>query len=401
MENPALDRTRILLVSLIAFISFSSIPQLSVAASGKYGLIQQIQTFHYSIDNVDGGEDSYATALGGSVAYFLKPRNAWSAGFKLEFSTPVGPKQNPAATNLFNEKGETLFTLTQGFLQYMNNEWAWNFGVIPITTPLANTFSARMIPYSHAGFDGRYLLNEDSFIHWGHIFETKPNTRAYFSPDAEAGRMERGYSFLGSQYKKKTGLTLQGYFYDSYKFFDAAFLGAEIDFPIQSLTLETGFQYTRTIANHGGVNITNRSAGGDDVDLYIYMLGLSASGFRVRAVVSENYGLDGIIRGYGGVTTNYSTLMISDGNSPFGQSSRQLRLEYNFKNQGVAPLTTRVIFTQSQFRSSRGNDYKSIYADIKYDISGHAIIYLRSDFLNREKDGTDTHYIRLYAQYSF
>jgi len=125
----------------------------------------EIRTLHSSYTN-DNSENSYATAIGGSLNYELANYNGFSGGVEFRTSQDInlltgeGDKFNDELSSVNGNYNQ----LTQAYISYEYENLKLSVGRQLLDTPLADSDDIRMIPNSFEAYILTYKLNDFSFV---------------------------------------------------------------------------------------------------------------------------------------------------------------------------------------------------------------------------------------------
>ena len=125
----------------------------------------EIRTLHSSYTN-DNSENSYATAIGGSLNYELANYNGFSGGVEFRTSQDInlltgeGDKFNDELSSVNGNYNQ----LTQAYISYEYENLKLSVGRQLLDTPLADSDDIRMIANSFEAYILTYKLNDFSFV---------------------------------------------------------------------------------------------------------------------------------------------------------------------------------------------------------------------------------------------
>jgi len=158
---------KIITLSLISFNLLASQTITSnVEDMFKNGsLTGEIRTLHSSYTN-DNSENSYATAIGGSLNFELANYNGFSGGVEFRTSQDInlltgeGDKFNDELSSVNGNYNQ----LTQAYVSYEYENLKLRVGRQLLDTPLADSDDIRMISNSFEAYIATYKLNGFSFV---------------------------------------------------------------------------------------------------------------------------------------------------------------------------------------------------------------------------------------------
>ncbi len=251
-------------------------------------LNHHFELFHYTINALEDTtqNDSYATALGGFVAYRSKPLWGWGMAYKHYFSHLILDAKNPCKTALCDEAGNDINPLAQLYLYYQNASFEIRLGKQQLDTPLLNNDTTRLIPYSYEGLSAIVNLNPQTKLSIGHIDRFRTNISQDYTRNSASGYAREGVSYVGVEGVWDSA-NFQGYYYHAHGLYDALYTQLSAKTPYNSrLDWLYGVESISTFG--GGENIDNRNNGGDDVRVISTKIGLGNERFSWIAAFSFN-----------------------------------------------------------------------------------------------------------------
>ena len=359
----------------------------------------EVKLFFYDIDREDSQYDAYTTALGGFLE--LKSPSLYEINANIRFytSNPIGADKFRESTLLYQvPSGDAINTLAVANLEYGNQVTTIILGRQRLSTPMANDDTSRIIPYAYSGITAVNKSLDWLKVSAGYIQELKPIISEDFDDISPAGKIEKGFYYLGVNVDFPYDIDLQAYGYYAYELYDALHLQLEKDFKFNSFDLKLGTQHIETFTNNDSKNlIPDVSTGSDEVRLWAYKIALQYKKLYLAHSFSQNEKLGGITRGYGGYTKLYTSSMYETAKSKGGARGINLSARYDFTDD----LNAQVIYLKTNYKDPSSNPYISIYTGLKYYYYKNSYLHLRYEYVDREKIDTDSQYIRLITTYSF
>lgn len=359
-----------------------------------------IELFHYSIDN-QKGEDSRATVLGGYLKYTSKP--LYDFGFTVKHYTShlLLEGKNPEVTCLTDFAGEDLNPLSELYLYYKNDTFSTKIGRQELNTPLINNDTTRLIPFSYTGITSRYTFREDSYLSLGYITRFRFNNCESYTTMTPSGEAGNGVSFLG--FNTRFGeVKHQWYYYHAPGLYDALHLQVESKTSYsQEREILYGVQAVYTFSNGPSENISNHANGGSNVKLLAAKLGLASDDFSYVASLSYNFGEDGINRGYGGLSSLYTTSMITNGKKDGHPFAKSLKVKYKYyTSKEKKEYSSSLYLTNVTYPESDYNTINALYFDHMFKFRPREYIFFRFEKQWIENEPNKM-YFRLISAYEF
>jgi len=358
-----------------------------------------VELFHYQVSSHLDGEnlDAKATALGGYLHYTSTPLYHFGIGVKQYLSHLIFQSQNPQSTSLTDAAGHNINPLAELNLYYKDDIFHIKAGKQQLQTPLINDDTTRLIPYSYLGITAHIDLDKHSQLLLGYISEFRANNSETYTKESSSGLAEDGVGFIGL-YTIFWDMRAQAYYYFAPKLFNAIHLQTESQHKYHdNKTLFYGLQAIYTDKNNGGVNISNTKNGGGDVKLIAGKLGLRSEKFSYTASLSYNFGEDGINRGYGGLSSLYTTAMVTNGKLEGNPFAKSLKVRYTYRNK---TYSSAMYLTNVTYKDNTKNTINSVYIDHKFNFRAREYLLLRFE-QQWIKDERDKSYFRIISAYDF
>jgi hypothetical protein len=361
----------------------------------------EIQLFYYDI-NKQTDVDSYATALGGFLKYTTDTNNSVFASVRFHTSNPVGHNLNKTSTSLFDNdnNAESLNVNSEAFIAYMNSDRVVKIGNMMLDTPMMNEDTTRIVPWSYQGFTYTDVFNKETKVELYYIDKISSNTSAMYKQDSASGEIgNSGISMVSLQYSGIDGVKLQSYYYYAPELYSTFVAQADSIYRLKSGTLLcAGIQYFKS-DNGGKYAQTENKYGGDDINLLGVRVSMYTQEWMVSVNYSQNFGISGIVSGYGGLAKVYTTSMIANGRGNYKPETWMLKSTYRLPFSKDSEIAMR--FTNTKHKDNRGDDFDAYYFHFKHYFSDKASIYLRYENLNYTSHKSDTAYFRAIASYAF
>ncbi len=376
---------------------------VELSISNKKTNIGQIDThielFHYQIHSNKEGNiiDTRATVLGGFFEYTSTPLYHFGLGIKQYVSHLIFASKHPENTSLTDSAGKNINPLAACYLYYKDDVFYIKAGKQQLQTPLINDDTTRLIPFSYFGVTADINIDTTSHLFFGHVSEFRANNSDSYTPYSSSGLVEDGVHFVG-YYKTFSDIKVQAYYYDAPKLFNALHLEVESQHKYnENSAFIYGLQAIYTNDNKKGTNISNIKNGGGDVKLIAGKFGIKSEKFSYIGSLSYNFGEDGINRGYGGLSSIYTTSMITSGKLKGNPFAKSLKVRHTYKNK---IYSSAIYLTNVTYKDKRYNTINSVYIDHKFKFRAREYILLRFEkqWIANEPDKS---YFRIISSYDF
>jgi hypothetical protein len=362
----------------------------------------EFKLFYYAIDK-DQEADPHAFAAGGHLKLSTDTRQPLFAAVRFHTSQPVGGNHFPEKTALFNnDKGaEALNVNSEAYLGWNGKHRVLKVGNLMLNTPMMNDDTTRIVPWSYQGaaYTGEAL--PDTKVQLNYISKIRSHTSdSYKKESASGGIGERGVTMLGIHYKGFEHLALESYYYyapDLYSTFIA-----QMDYKLlldEENLFCASIQYFKS-GNGGKYAQSDNRNGGDDIDLIAAKIGYFAEEWMVSLNYSRNYGISGIVKGYGGLAKVFTTSMIANGRGNYGPQTWMVKTRYDFPMTKWGESEIAFTYTHTRADDTRGDDFDAYYAHWKHRFNTDTSLYLRYEALDHHNK-SDAHYLRLITSYRF
>ncbi len=376
--------------------------------NSMHGLFKQgkvlgnLTLFNYNIDNKHK-ENAYANALGGFLKYTTDNARPLLASVRFHHSSAVGPYKNKEQTYLFdNDNGASSLTaLSEAFLAYHDTNRVLKAGNLMLSTPMMNDDITRIIPWSYRGIALTSEQLTDTTIQFNYITHIRSNTSEVYKKESGSGSFDQGISMFGFNYQGVDELSLQSYYYHAPELY-STFIG-QVDYKhiFKGNLFCFGLQYFKS--GKGGIYNDPLSAnGGDDIDLLAFRFGIDEEKYGIILNYSQNFGLSGIVKGYGGLAKVYTTSMVANGRGNFKPETWMLKSHFDMEPGIYGQTELALWLTHTRVNDPRGKNFNAYYSHIRHYVNPNTSIYLRFesiDYLNGQQN--DATYLRLITAFDF
>ncbi|MFC2074520.1 OprD family outer membrane porin [Campylobacterota bacterium] len=396
--------SRLLMFFLLALFFLSVQADNSLSNAFKHGkVLGELTFFSYNIDKKNE-ENTYATALGGFLKYTTDNSKPLFVSARFHHSSPVGPDKNREQTQLFDNDHDasSLTTLSESYLAYHHKDRIIKVGNMMLDTPMMNDDRTRIVPWSYRGlaFTSESLLATKLQVNY--ITRIRSNTSNQYKKESGSGKLDKGIAMLGLTYEAIENFSFQSYYYHVPELY-STFVG-QIDYKHvmnENYLICMGVQYYKS-GNGGMYNDRTSRNGGDDINLIALKAGIDANKVEVNLYYSQNFGISGIVKGYGGLSKVYTTSMVANGRGNFKPETWMLKSRYDFDPFEYGQSEFAIWLTHTRVHDPRGNDFNAYYSHLRHYFNSDTSVYLRFeaiDYLNEHKN--DVNYLRLIASYDF
>ena len=362
----------------------------------------QIKLFSYDIDKVSD-EDAYANAVGGFLKYSTDTNRSFYGTVRFHTSQPVGHNLNPEDTALFNNdrNGDALTANSEAYIGWRGAHRVLKVGNLMLNTPLMNDDRTRIVPWSYQGaaYTGEGI--PDTKVQLNYIRQIRSYTSDDYTKESASGNIGSGITMLGIEYDGIKNLDLQSYYYyvpDLYSTFTA-----QADYNIiidKDNMICVGIQYFNS-GNGGKYAERENKNGGDDIDLLAFKAGFHAEDWMVSLNYSQNFGLSGIVKGYGGLAKVFTTSMIANGRGNYKPETWMLKSEYDLPLTSWGESELALNLTHTRTNDSRGDDFDAVYLHFKQRFNIDTSLFVRFENMDYKNDKSDARYFRIIAAYDF
>jgi hypothetical protein len=363
----------------------------------------KIEYFYYDIDKKDP-HDAHANALGGYLKYTTDTKQAFFASVRFHTSNPILSNHNKVKTALFNndKNGSALLAMSEAYLAYKTPYRVMKLGNLMLNTPMMNEDTTRIVPWSYRGFAYTGNAIKNTQVQLNHIRSIRNHTSDSYTNYSASGRIgDGGVTMLSFHHKNPDRYNLQIYYYYAPDLYST--LITQADYSISNNTNMLyciGIQYFKS-GNGGKYNDRENRNGGDDIDLLAAKISIDGDDWFASLNYSQNFGISGMVKGYGGLTKTYTTSMVANGRGNYKPETWMLKLRYDLPikaRESEVALT----LTNTRVKDTRGESFDAYYFHFHHFFTKEASLYVRYEYLNYKKETTnDAGYFRVISSYEF
>jgi len=369
----------------------------------KGTFLGNITLFSYNIDTKNQ-ENAYASSLGGFLKYSTDESSPLFASVRFHQSSSIGPNENKEKTQLFNndKDASNLTTLSEAFLAYRYKGRVFKIGNMMLNTPMMNDDTTRIVPWSYQGATFTSERLADTKIQIYHITQIRANTSDEYKRESASGKFDDGISMLGITYEGINEISIQSYYYHAPSLYNT-FIG-QIDYRYvasEDFLFCYGVQYFNS-SDGGKYNDTLSRHGGDDIDLLAFKVGVDGPKYNVTLNYSQNFGLSGIVKGYGGLAKVFTTSMVANGRGNFKPETWMLKTRFDIDPLDYGQSEFAIWLTNTRVHDSRGEDFDAFYSHIRHYFNANTSLYIRFEAIDyHDTPKNDVNYLRIIASFNF
>lgn len=362
----------------------------------------QIKLFYSEIDK-ETEEDSYATALGGYLKYSTDVNRTLYASVRFHTSQPVGPSLNRENTALFDsETGDQLTVNSEAYVGWRGKDRVLKVGNLMLNTPMMNDDTTRIVPWSYQGaaYTGRAIPHTKVQLY--HISQIRSHTSDEYKKESASGEIgSAGVTMFGVQYDGIESFDLQSFYYYAPDLYSTFIAQLDYKHVISENNLFCfSVQYFNS-GNGGEYAQTSNKNGGDDIDLVALKAGYDTEDFTVSLNYSQNFGLSGIVKGYGGLAKVFTTSMVANGRGNYKPETLMFKSTYDLPRTEWGESEMALNLTHTRVNDSRGDDFDALYLHFKQRFNIDTSLFIRYENIDYKNDKSDVEYFRVIAAYNF
>ena len=388
----------LLLFSPVLLMAESSIKELFSNGALK----GQIKLFSYDIDKASE-EDAFATALGGYLKYSTDTNRSYYATVRFHTSQPVGYNKNREDTALFNndENGDALTVNSEAYIGWRGSTRVLKVGNFMLNTPMMNDDTTRIVPWSYQGFAYTGEAIPDTKVQLNYIRQIRSHTSDKYTEESASGEIGSGITMLGIQYDGLDHIDLQSYYYYAPDLYSTFIAQADYEFTIDKDNMICASVQYFNSGNAGKFAETENKNGGDDIDLLAFKVGYDSEDFDISLNYSQNFGISGIVKGYGGLAKVFTTSMVANGRGNYKPETWMLKSTYDLARTSWGESEFALNLTHTRTKDSRGDDFDAVYLHFRQRFDIDTSLFVRFEDIDYKGDKSDVKYFRVIAAYDF
>ena len=364
----------------------------------------QLKSMYYTIEK-DSSPDSYATAVGGYLKYTSNKKLPFYGSVRFHTSNPVGSSENPESTHMFDNDNDAsgFVANSEAYLAWHTDQRILKAGNLMLSTPMMNEDKTRIVPWSYQGaaYTGTALPHTKVQLY--HINKIRSFTSGSYTHESASGEIgSKGITMLGLYYNGIHELELKSYYYYAPELYSTFMAQADYKHSLdESHFFCLGIQYFKS--GHGGIyNQTDNKNGGDDIDLIALKATFDTSNWMINLNYSRNFGISGIVKGYGGLSKVYTTSMIANGRGNYKPETWMLKINYDLPSDKWGESDIMLTLTNTRAHEPEGNDFDALYLHWRHLFNADTMLYLRYERLHYyNSDKGNESFFRVIASYKF
>jgi len=391
---------RIVLLILFLLTSLSAETNSTISNAFSKGSVKgNLTLFSYNIDR-ENAENAYATALGGYLKYTTDDALPFFVSARFYNSSPVGPDKNRVSTRLFKDDGSSLTTVAESYLAYKYKKRVIKAGNFMLNTPMMNDDTTRIVPWSYQGAAFTSEAIADTRVQINYITQIRDHTSDEYNRQSASGSFDKGITMLGLTYEGLNEIAIESYYYHAPKLY-STFI-AQVDYKhvtSNDYLFCLGIQYFNS-GQGGKYNDRESRNGGDDINLLALKAGVDGPFYNLTLNYSQNFGVSGIVKGYGGLAKVYTTSMVANGRGNYKPETWMLKSRIELNEVSGYESEFAIWLTHTRVKDYRGDDFNAFYSHYRHYFTAEASLYLRFEAIDY-KQKNDVNYLRIIASYDF
>ena len=391
---------RIVLIILFLFTAAYAETNTTLSNAFTNGSVNgNLTLFAYNIDK-QHAQNSYATALGGFLKYTTDDKLPLFASARFYQSSPVGPDKNREQTQLFKKDGSSLTALAESYVAYKYKKRVVKGGNFMLQTPMMNDDTTRIVPWSYQGFAFTSEAIADTMVQINYITQIRDHTSDEYKKESASGEFEKGITMLGAHYQGINEVSIEAYYYYAPELYSTFITQIDYKHVTKDDTLFClGVQYFNS-GKGGKYNNREGRNGGDDINLLALKMGVDGSFYNVTLNYSQNFGLSGIVKGYGGLAKVYTTSMVANGRGNYKPETWMLKSRVELNEYTDAESEFAIWLTHTRVKDYRGDDFDAFYSHYRHYFTPNVSLYVRFEAIDY-KNKNDVNYLRIITTYDF
>ncbi len=360
----------------------------------------QIKLYSYDLDRASG-DDAHATALGGYLKYSTDTNRSIYGSVNFHTSHPVSYNKNREDTALFKNDGKALTVNSEVYIGWRGADRVLKVGNLMLNTPMMNDDTTRIVPWSYQGFAYTGNAGTDTKVQLNFIRQIRSHTSDEYKKESASGEIGSGITMLGFHYNGLKSLDLTSYYYYAPDLYSTFIVQADYKLVIDRESLLcASVQYFNS--GHGGKYAeTENKNGGDDIDLIAVKVGYDSDDWMISLKYSQNFGISGIVKGYGGLSQVFTTSMVANGRGNYKPETWMLKSSYDLPVTDWGTSEVAATLTNTRTHDSRGDNFDAYYMHWKHRFNVDSSLFVRFENIDYKNDKIDAKHFRVIAAYGF
>jgi hypothetical protein len=270
-----------------------------------------------------------------------------------------------------------------------------------LNTPLMNDDTTRIVPWSYQGVSYVGTALPDSKVQLLHISKIRSHTSDTYKKKSASGDIGRGVTMLGLQYEGFENLDLHSFYYYAPDLYSTFIAQVDYQYIIsENHMLCASAQYFKS-GNGGQYAETENKNGGDDIDLIALRLSYDSNDFDINLNYSQNFGISGIVKAYGGLAKVLTTSMVANGRGNYKPETWMIKSAYDFQHTSWGESEIAMNLTHTRTKDSRGDSFDALYAHFKQRFNVNDSVFIRYETFDYKSNKSNVQYFRIIAKHKF
>jgi len=290
---------------------------------------------------------------------------------------------------------------SEAYIGWRGTHRTLKIGNLMLNTPMMNDDTTRIVPWSYQGAAYTGEAISDTKVQLNYIRQIRSHTSDEYTKESASGDIGSGITMLGIQYDGFEHFDLQSYYYYAPDLYSTFIAQVDHKYIIDKDNMIcTGIQYFNS-GNGGKYAERENKNGGDDIDLLALKVGFHAEDWMLSLNYSQNFGLSGIVKGYGGLAKVFTTSMVANGRGNYKPETWMLKTAYEFPVGSWGQSDVALTLTNTRVKDNRGDDFDAYYMHWKHRFNVETSLFVRFEDINYNGDKSDVKYFRVIAAYEF
>lgn len=206
---------------------------------------------------------------------------------------------------------------------------------------------------------------------------------------------------LGFHYNGLKSLDLASYYYYAPDLYSTFIVQADYKLVIDRESLLCASVQYFNSGNGGKYAETENKNGGDDIDLIALKVSYDWDDWMISLNYSQNFGISGIVKGYGGLSKVFTTSMVANGRGNYKPETWMLKADYHLPVTDWGYSEVAATLTNTRTHDSRGDDFDAYYMHWKHRFNIDTSLFVRFENIDYKNDKSDAKYFRVIAAHNF
>ena len=358
-------------------------PKNSIEEAFTNGKVSgELKYFYHHIERAVS-DNTFANALGGNLKYSTDTAMPIFATAAFHTSQPIfGRSDSQKGIALFEgDTDDQLTAISEAYMGWHDSKNQIIVGDFRLDTPMMNDDTTRIVPFSYQGAAITSSQIPDIKVELNYITQIREMNSDDYSRDDIPGLGNignAGITMLGLTYSGISGLKLKSYYYYAPDYYSTFVAQSDYVYTIdESSRLLIGAQYFNS--GNGGefAPVATANNGGPDIDLIAFQAGYVLDTWITTLNYSQNFGLSGIVRGYGGLAQVYTTSMLANGRGNNKPETWMLKTNYTLPATSWGKTDFGMHLTHTRTKELDGYDFDALYLHVKQNFTKNDYLFVR------------------------